>query len=149
MQSEAGGLTTPKMGLEGALNSKMKGTGNLSSKDMIFRADKIDLKSLDTELERHLSRVFSRSVEAKRPKEEWEIDLAKLDLRYVVANGAYGTVYRGTYDDQDVAGICTLCFAFLFWLVVFVFKICYYSMYLYTRRYLFSQGVFFQPWILV
>ncbi|XP_061376179.1 serine/threonine-protein kinase STY13-like isoform X2 [Gastrolobium bilobum] len=72
-------------------------------KDMMFRADKIDLKSLDAELEKHLSRVLSRSIEAKRPKEEWEIDSAKLDIRYVVANGAYGTVYRGTYDGQDVA----------------------------------------------
>ena len=37
--------------------------------------------------------------------EEWEIDLAKLDIRYIVAQGIYGTVYRGIYDDQDVAGI--------------------------------------------
>ncbi|MED6125018.1 hypothetical protein PIB30_064517 [Stylosanthes scabra] len=89
----------------GALNSKMKGTGNQSSKDMIFRADKIDLKSLDAQLEKHLTKVWTRtmSLEVKRPKEEWEIDLAKLDLRYAVAHGAYGIVYRGTYDTQDVA----------------------------------------------
>ncbi|KAL5182141.1 Serine/threonine-protein kinase STY13 [Glycine soja] len=105
MDSEGEGVRTPKMGVEaeGALNSKMKGAGNVSSKDMIFRADKIDLKSLDAQLEKHLSRVWSRSIETKRPREEWEIDLAKLDLRYVVAHGAYGTVYRGTYDTQDVA----------------------------------------------
>lgn len=110
MDSEGEGVKTQKMGLEaeGALNSKMKGAGNQSSKDMIFRADKIDLKSLDAQLEKHLSRVWSRSIESKRPKEEWEIELAKLDLRYVVAHGAYGTVYRGTYDSQDVAGICNL-----------------------------------------
>ena len=122
MHSEAGGVGTPKRGLEegGALNLKMKRSGNLSSNDMLFRADKIDLKSLDTELEKHFTRVLSKSIEAKRPKEEWEIDLAKLDLRYVVANGAYGTVYRGTYDGQDVAGICTSCFVFLFWLIAFV-----------------------------
>ncbi|BAU00767.1 serine/threonine-protein kinase STY13-like isoform X2 [Vigna umbellata] len=106
MDSESEAVKTPKRELEaeGALNSKMKGAGNISSKDMIFRADKIDLKSLDAQLEKHLSRVWSRSTtEAKRAKEDWEVDLAKLDLRYVVAQGAYGTVYRGTYDSHDVA----------------------------------------------
>ncbi|CAL5209653.1 unnamed protein product [Lathyrus oleraceus] len=104
MQSGDGGSSTPKTELEGeALNTKMKKSGNLSGKDMIFRADKIDLKALDAELERHMSRAYSRSAEARRPREEWEVDLAKLDLRYVVANGAYGTVYKGTYDNQAVA----------------------------------------------
>jgi hypothetical protein len=119
------------MGLEGgAGNSRMRGSGNRSGKDMIFRADKIDLKSLDAELERHLSKAYSRNAEKNRRKEEWEIDLAKLDLRYVVANGAYGTVYRGTYDNQDVAGKSTLCFAFLCWVSLCLkyktgIKICY------------------------
>ncbi|KAK6146049.1 hypothetical protein DH2020_019918 [Rehmannia glutinosa] len=36
-------------------------TGSISSKDMIFRADKIDLKSLDLQLEKHLSRVWSKT----------------------------------------------------------------------------------------
>ncbi|KAF7806883.1 serine/threonine-protein kinase STY13-like [Senna tora] len=100
-----GGDKGPEMDVEagGAENSKMKGNGSLSSKDRIFRADKIDLKNLDIQLEKHLSRVWSREIESKRPKEEWEIDMAKLDLRYIVAHGAYGTVYRGTYDSQDVA----------------------------------------------
>lgn len=88
-----------------ANNNKSKGVGNLSSKDMIFRADKIDLKSLDVQLEKHLSKVWSRntSFAVNRPKEEWEIDIAKLNIRYSIAKGAYGTVYRGTYDGQDVA----------------------------------------------
>ncbi|XP_024018778.1 serine/threonine-protein kinase STY13 [Morus notabilis] len=84
-------------------NSKVNGTGSVSSKDMIFRADQIDLKNLDIQLDKHFSKVFSRNSNNQRPKEEWEIDLSKLDIRYVVAQGTYGTVYRGTYDSQDVA----------------------------------------------
>ncbi|CAI9771314.1 unnamed protein product [Fraxinus pennsylvanica] len=74
---------------------------------MIFRADKIDLKSLDVQLEKHLSRVWSRNIEnpnqSQKPKEVWEIDPSKLEIRYLVAQGTYGTVYRGTYNNQDVA----------------------------------------------
>ncbi|XP_033140546.1 serine/threonine-protein kinase STY13 isoform X2 [Brassica rapa] len=78
--------------------------GNNSKKDMIFRADKIDLKNLDIQLEKHLSRVWSRNIEKNpKPKEEWEIDLAKLEMRNVIARGAYGIVYKGIYDGQDVA----------------------------------------------
>ncbi|WMV50595.1 hypothetical protein MTR67_043980 [Solanum verrucosum] len=94
--------------------SKLKGLANLdeknmekniSSSDMIFRADKSYLKSLDAQLEKHLSRVWSNNVENQnqRPREVWEIDPSKLEIRYLVAQGTYGTVYRGTYDNQDVA----------------------------------------------
>ncbi|KAK8511099.1 hypothetical protein V6N13_013511 [Hibiscus sabdariffa] len=98
---EDSGLKSPMK--PGGQDSKMKGNGSLSSKDMIFRADKIDLKSLDMQLEKHLSRVWSRNIDKQRPMEEWEIDLALLDLRNVIAHGTYGTVYRATYDNQDVA----------------------------------------------
>lgn len=90
--------------------SKLKNSGSLSSKDMIFRADKIDLKSLDVQLEKHLSRVWSRnnidsqSNQTPKEKEVWEIDPSMLEIRYLVAQGTYGTVYRGTYNSQDVAG---------------------------------------------
>ncbi|KAJ8556370.1 hypothetical protein K7X08_029761 [Anisodus acutangulus] len=62
----------------GAIDEKNMAPGSISSNDMIFRADKIDLKSLDVQLEKHLSRVWS-------------------------TQGTCGTVYRGTYDNQDVA----------------------------------------------
>lgn len=103
--SVVGGVLWRKMDLEGrVLDSKMKSIGRVSGNDRMFRADKIDLKSLDAQLDKHLSRVWSNNNDSRRPKEEWEIDLAKLKLRYVVAHGTFGTVYRGTYDNQDVAG---------------------------------------------
>lgn len=83
-------------------NSKMKGA--INSKDTMMRADKIDLKSLDMLLEKHLNQVWSKNIEKQRPVEAWEVDLSKLDLRYVIAHGTYGTVYRATYDNKDVAG---------------------------------------------
>lgn len=115
-ETSEGGVEVPKADVDLSA-SKSKGTrslsemssGSLSSKDMIFRADKIDLKSLDLQLEKHLSRVWSRNTESlvdnsHKPKEVWEIDPSKLEIRYFVAQGTYGTVFRGTYDNQDVAG---------------------------------------------
>ncbi|KAK2987157.1 hypothetical protein RJ640_019717 [Escallonia rubra] len=87
----------------GELSSKLKDVGSISNKDMFLRADKIDFKSWDIQLEKHLSRVWSRDRETQLKKEDWEIDLAKLDIRSVIAHGTYGTVYRGAYDGQDVA----------------------------------------------
>eukprot|EP00252_Welwitschia_mirabilis_P018357 TRINITY_DN407_c0_g1_i1.p1 TRINITY_DN407_c0_g1~~TRINITY_DN407_c0_g1_i1.p1 ORF type:complete len:369 (-),score=94.63 TRINITY_DN407_c0_g1_i1:367-1473(-) len=86
------------------MEEKEEGDGSFknvgaSKKNEFVRADKIDLKNLD----RHLSRVFTREVELKRPKEEWEIDLAKLEIKSIIGHGTFGTVYRGTYDGQDVA----------------------------------------------
>ncbi|KAG0460111.1 hypothetical protein HPP92_023239 [Vanilla planifolia] len=73
-------------------------------RDMFFRADQVDLKNLDIQLEKKLSKIWLKDVMgSRRTKEEWEIDLSKLKIRYVVARGTYGTVYRGTYDEQDVA----------------------------------------------
>jgi hypothetical protein len=85
------------------------------------RADQIDLKSLDEQLERHLSRAWTmekRKEEASagaagaagrqhslRPRrEDWEIDPAKLVVKGVIARGTFGTVHRGIYDGHDVAG---------------------------------------------
>ncbi|KAL6006949.1 hypothetical protein ACLOJK_032445 [Asimina triloba] len=81
--------------------------------DGFVRADQIDLKSLDDQLDRHLSRAWtmdkkreSLEEEKRRPvtRQDWEIDPAKLIIRTVIARGTFGTVHRGFYDGQDVAG---------------------------------------------
>ncbi|CAL9076971.1 serine/threonine-protein kinase 52-like [Musa acuminata AAA Group] len=76
----------------------------LGSSDIFLRADQIDLKSLDTELEKQLSETKRKDTDViEGPKEEWQIDLSKLELHRVIAQGTYGTVYRGTYDGKTVA----------------------------------------------
>ncbi|KAL4384995.1 hypothetical protein GQ457_15G021140 [Hibiscus cannabinus] len=86
------------------------------------RADQIDLKSLDEQLQRHLSRAWTMEknknmkeegevgggVEQLRSsntvrRQEWEIDSSKLIIKSVIARGTFGTVHRGVYDGQDVA----------------------------------------------
>lgn len=119
-KSDEVGVAKPPMTSNGGgnVNSKLKsgaGGGSASSKDMIFRADRIDLKSLDIQLEKHLSRAWSRNVENRGPKEDWEIDLSKLDIKHVIAHGTYGTVFRGTYDNRDVAGEIYVLFFFSLW----------------------------------
>lgn len=96
---------------EDGSNFKLKASDNFSKsgKDLFFRADKIDLRSLDIQLEKTLSRIWLKErSNSQKPKEEWEIDPSKLEIRYVVAQGTYGTVYRGTYYGQDVAGYLLL-----------------------------------------
>lgn len=126
------------------------------SSDGFVRADQIDLKSIDEQLERHLSKVltiekkkrseggeedaaahdhvhttsataspkFSHASSAarvnfKKKKQDWEIDPSKLIIKTVIARGTFGTVHRGVYDTQDVAGQ----FYLLFWRVFFIKKI--------------------------
>lgn len=120
---DVGGVKTQKKMGNQEENSKVKGTGSVSSKGMMIRADKIDLKSLDMQLEKHLNRVWSNNIDIQRSKEDWEIDLSKLDIRYNIADGTYGTVYRGTYDSQDVAG--NISVYFLFSSFVFLFLLCF------------------------
>ncbi|PIA40498.1 hypothetical protein AQUCO_02500302v1 [Aquilegia coerulea] len=80
--------------------------------DGFVRADQIDLKSLDEQLERHLSRAWtmekkreegSGGKDKERVREEWEIDPTKLIIKTVIARGTFGTVHRGIYDGLDVA----------------------------------------------
>jgi len=124
------------------------------------RADQIDLKSLDEQLQRHLSKAWTmekrkslsdgednvnntrhnqnnfghrqlvfrrpllgggysnnnnsskndiiRSTEVEKSRREWEIDPSKLIIKSVIARGTFGTVHRGIYDGQDVAGTISL-----------------------------------------
>ncbi|XP_078428421.1 serine/threonine-protein kinase 54-like [Wolffia australiana] len=78
------------------------------------RADKIDLKTLDQQLERHFSRAWTMEKKkedsgggsgsrSRRKKEEWEIDPGMLIIKGVIARGTFGTVHRGIYDGHDVA----------------------------------------------
>ncbi|XP_057447470.1 serine/threonine-protein kinase STY13 isoform X1 [Lotus japonicus] len=83
------------------------------------RADQIDLKSLDEQLQRHLSRAWTMEKNKEkeddevgggggggrsaRSRQEWEIDPSKLIIKSVIARGTFGTVHRGIYDGQDVA----------------------------------------------
>lgn len=108
------------------------------SSDGFVRADQIDLKSLDEQLERHLNRAWTMEKNKKkddftttatitshgvsnslaavaatpisitstsRRRYEWEIDPSKLIIKSVIARGTFGTVHRGVYDGQDVAGL--------------------------------------------
>ncbi|XP_058188273.1 serine/threonine-protein kinase STY13-like [Rhododendron vialii] len=94
------------------------------------RADQIDLKSIDEQLQRHLSRAWTmeknkkqqqhggggeeeeeeehhrrrhRNVRRPTTRQEWEIDPSKLIIKSVIARGSFGTVHRGFYDGLDVA----------------------------------------------
>jgi hypothetical protein len=89
----------------------MKDDGGVGGAGFV-RADQIDLKTLDEQLERHLARAWTmekppprkdRDAENK-PREPWEADPARLVVRGVIARGTFGTVHRGVYDGIDVAG---------------------------------------------
>ncbi|KAL3526429.1 hypothetical protein ACH5RR_011085 [Cinchona calisaya] len=80
------------------------------------RADKIDLKSIDEQLQRHLNRAWTmeknKNNEQQEEEEEkdgekrrydWEIEPSKLIIKSVIARGSFGTVHRGFYDSLDVA----------------------------------------------
>ncbi|XP_074316759.1 serine/threonine-protein kinase 52-like [Silene latifolia] len=80
-------------------NSNGTDVGNRSETNSYVRADRIDFRNWDV----IYSRGYSRELETNTNKAEWEIDLAKLDLKNVIAHGTYGSVYKAVYDGQDVA----------------------------------------------
>lgn len=106
------------------------------SGDGFVRADQIDLKSIDEQLERHLNRALTMeknrrkeddahisvinkpthirssssgggggfNLNLKKQTQEWEIEPSKLIIKSVIGRGTFGTIHRGIYDGQDVAG---------------------------------------------
>lgn len=92
-------LESAKNPEEGGFELKLDNSENT----VFLRADKIDFKNWDIQLEKHLTRAWSMDTESHARSEEWEIDLAKLEIRNVIAHGTYGTVYKGLCDGQDVA----------------------------------------------
>ena len=78
-----------------------------------------DIKRIDEQLQRHLNRVWAMQNHDKEnkvsltQKQDWEIDSTKLIIKQVIAHGAFGTVHRGLYDGQDVAGNCNFEASFL------------------------------------
>ena len=87
-------------------SNKLTNMGSFRDKAQFLRADKIDLKTIDTQLEKLMTYSRSSSLESEigKQKEVWEIDLSKLDIKHVIGQGTYGTVFRGVYDGQYVAG---------------------------------------------
>lgn len=118
---------------------KGRGAKMKESNDGFVRADQIDLKTIDEQLERHLNKALTKekkkqkeeedegadhvhtssmataiefktvaasgaSANFKKQRQEWEIDPSNLIIKGVIARGTFGTVHRGVYDGQDVAG---------------------------------------------
>ncbi|KAG6581025.1 hypothetical protein SDJN03_21027, partial [Cucurbita argyrosperma subsp. sororia] len=101
------------------------------SGDGYVRADQIDLKSLDEQFQRHLSKAWTMEKNkrkddeegggGRRPgitRQEWEIDPSKLIIKAVLARGTFGTVHRGIYDGQDVAGSSSVFWVFVIALIM-------------------------------
>ena len=83
-----------------------------------------EIKRIDEQLQRNLSlrsmqkqRLNDKGMQKQQnlednekkkvrftEKQDWEIDPSKLIIKQVIAPGAFGTVHRGIYDGQDVAG---------------------------------------------
>lgn len=82
--------------------------------------NKIDVKSLDAQLQRHLDRVCEIEEKKKNEQEkyrvrervgaseiqeikEWEIDPEKLVIKGAFAHGTFASVHRGLYNNQPIA----------------------------------------------
>ncbi|PHT97836.1 hypothetical protein BC332_33241 [Capsicum chinense] len=70
----------------------------------------IDLRRMNEQLDKHLARIFSENnkkgfeeCEVTKVVEEWELDPKKLKISKFIAEGAYGSVYKGVYDGKQVA----------------------------------------------
>ena len=94
-------------------DSKLGGVGSRSAGAVgggqYLRADTVDFSKWDLHMghtSSSSSTTAKSSTSTKAPMHEWEIDLSKLDMKHVLAHGTYGTVYRGVYAGQQVAGPC-------------------------------------------
>ncbi|PHT31226.1 hypothetical protein CQW23_27563 [Capsicum baccatum] len=65
---------------------------------------------MDEQLDKHLARIFGENnkkgfeeCEVTKVVEEWELDPKKLKISNFIAEGAYGSVYKGVYDGKQVA----------------------------------------------
>nr|XP_043636353.1 serine/threonine-protein kinase STY13-like [Erigeron canadensis]XP_043636354.1 serine/threonine-protein kinase STY13-like [Erigeron canadensis] len=88
------------MASEGS-NSGSVGSSTSKSQESFGGEDKIDLEKLIMELDKQVLKYFPNRSEYK---EDWEIDLEKLEIKDVIDHGTYGTLYtHGVYDGQDVA----------------------------------------------
>ncbi|KAK3440037.1 hypothetical protein EUGRSUZ_B00365 [Eucalyptus grandis] len=126
--ASTGAAAAAAAGAGGGGERKMKEGG-----EGYVRADQIDLKSIDEQLERftraatmeksrkvggrgeggeeatggNVGASLVKSLSLPRPRKqerlEWEIEPAKLLIKSVIARGTFGTVHRGVYDGQDVA----------------------------------------------
>ncbi|KAL3526042.1 hypothetical protein ACH5RR_014414 [Cinchona calisaya] len=106
--------------MNGGGNENGNGNGNGGGVGFV-RADQIDLKSIDEQLQRHLSRAWTMEKNNNKKNNnnngeergdwereipiryDWEIDPSKLLIKSVIARGTFGTVHRGIYDGLDVA----------------------------------------------
>ncbi|MCO5583537.1 hypothetical protein L7F22_037448 [Adiantum nelumboides] len=88
----------PEKAEEFAKDEKEGKNQEIKKSSSYVRADMINLADLAA-----LDRLNKGKTLECRKKEEWEIDLSKLVLKNVTARGTYGTVYKGSYDGQDVA----------------------------------------------
>ena len=76
-----------------------------------FRADLLNFKDVDGSLaelkaQSRIIEVATPSVpEEDREPMPWEVDFTKISLKKVIARGTFGTVHRGIYEGQDVAGM--------------------------------------------
>lgn len=122
--------------------------GNGGGQGGFVRADQIDLKSLDEQLQRHLSRAWTmeknannassngttatttstnnnnnnfKKTEQAATKQEWEIDPSKLIIKSVIARGTFGIVHRGVYDGLDVAGKSHFLYVYLIYVLSFFY----------------------------
>ncbi|PQQ15860.1 serine/threonine-protein kinase HT1-like [Prunus yedoensis var. nudiflora] len=75
---------------------------NYSVAQSVNRRGRVTHALSDDQLARALMDIHS-STEGLENYEDWTIDLRKLNMGEAFAQGAFGKLYRGTYNGEDVA----------------------------------------------